>query len=167
MGTQSVVTEMADASLWPVIVGGLLTLAGTAAVTIAGAIRDNAQQRREEKQRRADKFEELIKSLYEFDHWLDLLRQRVLGNVGSIAETPSPFAKVQSITSIYFPQFVQQVRELDAASSIFVAWIYNPHTIELPPTGKPLIFGEVYQPYVKKREALLDALSEAVRDSIK
>jgi hypothetical protein len=67
---------MADTSLWPVVVGGLLALGGTVAGAIATTIRDAVQQRHETRKRRADKFEELVAAVYEFDHWLEGIRNR-------------------------------------------------------------------------------------------
>jgi hypothetical protein len=93
-----------DMSLWPVVVGGLLTglfaLGGIGVGLFATARRDAAQEARDARKKRADKFEELVAAVYEFDHWLDGARQ------GKDApERASPFAKVQSISSVYFPQF--------------------------------------------------------------
>ena len=66
--------------LVPVVVGGLLTLVGTVAAALGTAIRDVVQRPNKEKKRRADKFEELVAAVYEFDHWLDRLKDRfVLG----------------------------------------------------------------------------------------
>ena len=158
--------SMADTSLWPVIVGGLLGMSGTMVGVIGATIRDAAQQRHEKTKRRADKFEELVAAVYEFDYWLTLTRQRELQKIEGITETVSPFAKVQSISSVYFPQFSKSVRELDAVSSRYVAWIYNPQDTTLSGTGKLLEFVEIYKPYIDKREALLDALSESARDLI-
>jgi hypothetical protein len=62
---------MADTSLWPVVVGGLLGEEGTVVGVIGTTIRDVAQQHHEKAKRRADKFEELVAALYEFDHWLN------------------------------------------------------------------------------------------------
>ena len=58
----------------PVVVGGLLTLVETVAAALGTAIRDVVQRRNKEKKRRADKFEEMVASVYEFDHWLDRLK---------------------------------------------------------------------------------------------
>ena len=65
---------MADSSLAPVIVGGLLALGG---VALTGGVSVGVrflQSREEKRKRRAEKFEELVAALYEFDHWLDKLR---------------------------------------------------------------------------------------------
>ena len=51
----------------PVVVGGLLTLVGTVAAALGTAIRDVVQRRNKEKKRRADKFEELVAAVYEFE----------------------------------------------------------------------------------------------------
>ena len=87
---------MADTSLWPVVVGGVLAgifaLGGVIAGQIGTARRDAAQERREARKRRADKFEELVAAVYEFDHWVDSIRQRDAGGA-DIPERVSPFAK--------------------------------------------------------------------------
>jgi hypothetical protein len=154
---------MADASLWPIVLTGLFTLVGSLGGIGVGLVgtarRDAAQDRREARKRREEKFEELVAAVYEFDHWLTLSRQRVLKEVEGIPpETVSPFAKVQSIAAVYFPQFSEMVDELNIVSSRYVAWIYNPQEAALFGTAKPLQFEEVYRPYVQKFEALLDAL---------
>ena len=107
---------MADTSPWPVVVGGLLALGGTVAGAIATTIRDAAQQRHETRKRRADKFEELVAAVYEFDHWLSSMRERDAFGVGDTRNTVSPFANVQSISSVYFPQFSGLIGELERAS---------------------------------------------------
>jgi hypothetical protein len=154
---------MAEASLWPVVTGGLLTglftLGGIGVGLIASARRDAARERREARKRRADKFEELVAALYEFDHWLDRTRSRLLFDNKDIPETVSPFAKVQSISAVYFPQFSRLVLELDVVSSKYDAWLYQVQAKKASATQ----FNEIYEPYVKKREALLDALSEFAR----
>jgi hypothetical protein len=81
---------MADTSLWPVALGGLLALGGTVATAVVTVVRDLVQQSREARKRRADKFEELVAAVYEFDHWLTLTRQRELEKKEGIPETVSP-----------------------------------------------------------------------------
>jgi hypothetical protein len=84
---------MADTSLWPVVVGGLLALGGTVAGAIATTIRDATQQRYETRKRRADKFEELVAAVYEFDHWLDGIRNRDAYGNDKVPETASPLRR--------------------------------------------------------------------------
>jgi hypothetical protein len=146
---------MADTSLWPVVVGGLLTLGGIGAGLVASAYRDAAQERREAKKRREDKFEELVAAVYEFDHWLNGLRRWDYNKPPSNPEAPSPFAKVQSITSVYFPQFSEMVRELDLASGLCIVWIYN----SLPSSDADSA-NEFFDPYAGKRDTLLHALGK-------
>jgi hypothetical protein len=105
-----------DTSLWPVVVGGLIGVGGTLAGTIGTFIRDWAQQRREAKKRRAEKYEELVAAVFEFDHWVDRQRRRLV-KLEDIPETVDPFGKVQSISSVYFPKFSKSIDEMDAASS--------------------------------------------------
>jgi hypothetical protein len=156
---------MADTSLWPVVVGGLLALGGTVAGAIATTIRDAVQQRHEKAKRRADKFEELVAALYEFDHWMESRRQRDAFGV-DIPETVSPFAKVQAISSVYFPQFDQAIRELNSATLQYRKWIHATGARRLNNDTAQLSdgFSEAYLPYAAKRDALLDALTKFAHD---
>ena len=148
-----------DTSLWPVVVGGLLGVGGTMVGVIGTTIRDAAQQRHDARKRRADKFEELVAAVYEFDHWLTSMRGIVdaFGN-DKVPQTVSPFAKVQSISSVYFPQFVESIAVLDQATFQYKIWIYN------NPGQLGAGYVEASMLYVREREALLDALKAFARD---
>jgi hypothetical protein len=157
-----------DTSLWSVVVTAVLTgsftLGGIGVGMVGTARRDAAQDRREAKKRRADKFEELVAAVYDFEHWLEGIRARVLQKVQGVPDTVSPFAKVQSIAAVYFPQFNELVHQLDVVSSRYVAWVYNPQEAAGFGVSEPLEFVDVYQPFVEKREALLDALKNFARE---
>ena len=160
---------MADTSLWPVVVGGLLTgafaLGGIWVGLVATARRDAAQERHEAKRMRADKFEELVAAVYEFDHWVDSSRQRDAFGA-NIPETVSPFAKVQSISSVYFPQFDEAIRELDIATIQYRMWIHTAAVRRIDNNITKVSEGltEAYTPYVQKRDALLGALKKFAHD---
>jgi hypothetical protein len=156
---------MADTSLWPVVVGGLLTglftLGGIGAGLVGSTRRDAAQERRETRKRRADKFEELVAAVYEFDHWIEGIRRRdAMGEM--IPQTVSPIAKVQSIASVYFPQFSELIGELDRASGQYKIWIYNAGQKRISNNLTQFLdgFNEAHVPYAQKREALLAALKK-------
>ena len=59
----------------------------------------------------------------------DYHRRRRLNSYGllfaSAPQTMSPLAKVQSISSVYFPQFEGSVHELDLASADYLNWIWS------------------------------------------
>jgi hypothetical protein len=119
---------MADTSLWPVVLTGVFTLVGSLGgigVGLVGAARrDAAQDRRDAKKRRAEKFEELVAAVYEFDHWLTGIRDReAVGVHVDGPQTVSPFSKVEAISSVYFPQFIPLIDELDDASVQYLIWI--------------------------------------------
>jgi hypothetical protein len=158
---------MADTSLWPVIVGGLLGVGGTLVGVFGTTIRDAAQQRHEKAKRRADKFEELVAAVYEFDHWLDTLRHRDAFGQGDTPETVSPFAKVQSISAVYFPQFSKLVGELDQATTPYRLWIHDVEQKRV--LGEDIAqlvakFADAFQPYSQQRAALIDALKKFAHD---
>lgn len=151
---------MADSSLTPTIVGGLLVIGGGIIGLIGPAIRDTLQFHEERRRRRAEKFEELVKSIYEFDHWVDTERTRALG--GAAAEpSVSPFAKIQAIASLYFPQFDPLVRELDRGTANYRVWI---ETANFKRTSGQLAalpdgLAEAMKPYNDARDRLTEELS--------
>jgi hypothetical protein len=155
-----------DTSLWPVIVGGLLGVGGTMVGVIGTTIRDVAQQRQEKTKRLADKFEELVAAVYEFDHWLEGLRDREAFGRDGIPVTASPIAKVNSISAVYFPQFSKLILELEAAADRYRGWIYaakkerSANNVTYPTDG----FDDVLWPYVEKRGDLLDAIKKFAHD---
>jgi hypothetical protein len=161
---------MADTSLWPVVVGGLLTglfaLGGIGVGLVGTARRDAAQERRETRKRREEKFQELVAAVYEYDHWTDQTRWRAIFDE-DIPQTVSPFAKIQSISAVYFPQFGRLVDELNAYASQYVSWIYTTAAAKKGSKGYAEAsdgFNEAYMPYMNSREALLDALKKFARE---
>jgi hypothetical protein len=159
----------ADTSLWPIILTGLFTLGGSLGgigVGLVGAARrEAAQERRDAKKRRADKFEELVAAVYEFDHWLDGIRQRDAFGRENVPDTVSPFAKLQSISAVYFPQFSGSIGELDIASGQYRVWIYNTEQLRLAKATLLMAgFDGAFNPYAVKREALLEALKKFAHD---
>jgi hypothetical protein len=62
---------MAETSLLPVVVGGLLTMGGGAVTGGITLIVNAIQSSKDKEKRRAEKFEELVTAVYEFETWLD------------------------------------------------------------------------------------------------
>jgi hypothetical protein len=154
---------MADASspgvvatLVTVVIGGALTLAGT---WLGPWISERHKEKAEKTKKRADKFEELVAAIYEFDYWLDTERNRALGGDTS-PPTVSPFAKIQAIVSVYFPQFDALVMELDGKTAGYRVWIETTNFTRV--SGKlekmPDKLLDVLNPYSATRDKLLDEL---------
>jgi hypothetical protein len=159
---------MADTSLWPVVLGGLLTgifaLGGLAVGHIATARRDAAQEAREAKKRRADKFEEMVAAVYEFEHWQDRYQDRYIFGA-DVPETVSPFAKVQSIGSVYFPQFNNLIRELKGAAFLYRRWIVGAAQRRRNNDANWNDgLNNAYDPYLQKRDALQNFAQEHFQD---
>ena len=139
--------------LVPVLVGGLLTLGGTVAAALGTVIRDVVQRRSEERKRRANKFEELVAAVYDFDHWLDRLKDRFAFGA-DILETVSPFAKVQSISAVYFPQFSTLADDLDEAATDYRRWMIGAGEKRLNKDPAYMDgFKEAYDPYKRDGSA--------------
>lgn len=115
---------MADNSLAPVIVGGLLALSGvvvTGGITLAVHWLSSGA---EKKKRRAEKFEELVGAVVEHYHWITAKQYLVIAGQGSEPNL-SPMIKIEAITSTYFPEFSMSVRKLDSASNGYERWIFG------------------------------------------
>jgi hypothetical protein len=108
----------------------------------------------------------LVAAVYEFDHWLDSIRRRDVYGESNIPQTVSPFAKVQSISAVYFPQFSELIVELDRASTQYSIWIHTAAQRRIANDIAHLSdgFNEAITPYVQKREALLNALKKFAHD---
>jgi hypothetical protein len=149
----------AETSLIPVVVGGLLTIGG-GAVAVIGSILVEARKSAEEKRKhRADKFEDIVKAVYELDHWLDRERDLSLTGVGDPLEV-SPFAKLQAISAIHFPSIDPFIEALQTAVQQYTAWnaaarvkMVSGELKELPPDYTATI-----KPYTVARDNLLEAL---------
>lgn len=149
-------------TLVPVLIGGLLTLAGG---FIGPLILQKQKDHVEGRKRRADKFEELVAAVYDFDHWIDSCRKRE-AHGEDVPPTVSPFAKVQSISSVYFPGFDNAIKELNTATLQYRVWMSEAAAWRI--AGKHVQINDgfkgAYGPYCEKRDGLIDALKKFARE---
>ena len=73
----------------------------------------------------------------------------------------SPMAKVQAISSVYFPEFEEQIRQLDIIADQYEIWITEAGQKRL---AKDDTFAEgateAHQPYYEKFQSLLKELRQ-------
>jgi hypothetical protein len=157
----AMVTEVSPwATLVPVIVGGVI---GFASGFFGPWFLERRKETAEKKRKRAEKFEELVAAVYEHDHWIDTLRRiHVLQFEGEI--TVSPFAKIQAISDVYFPQFEKAVEDLATAALAYRMWMYEVAQHK-PETKEELYAGhkKIVEPYMQKQKALLAVLKTFAR----
>src|SRR5260221_554200 len=111
------------ATLLPVIVGGTIGLAGG---LIGPWFIETRKQEAEKRKNRAVKFEEMVAALFEYEHWLDIVRDaRLYSNVEKIVPTmpQSPSSKLHAISAIYFPEFQEKIQELERAGREYEKWM--------------------------------------------
>jgi hypothetical protein len=137
---------------------GLFTLGGAAIGALGANLVSLFQQRAERRKRREDKFLDLVAAVYEHDHWLDSLRRIYVVELESEIKV-SPFAKIQAISDVYFPQFEKAVDELGNAAREYRAWMYEVAQHK-PETNAELNAGHkiAVAPYTAKQNALLAEL---------
>ena len=144
-----------------VIVGGLLA-AGSGAAT--QWYLDTQKREAERRAKREVKYEELIAAIYDYDHWLDRLRnKRVFAEKTDVSA--SPFAPIYAIATVYFPEFVEMVDELGRFGGEYEIWMLARGQDRLSGKVDNLSEGamEAYNPYMKARINLLHELGEAAR----
>jgi hypothetical protein len=80
-------------TLITVVVGGLIGLAGG---WLGPWLLERRKEAAEKKRKRAEKFEELVAAVYDFDHWNENFRRSTVFGEQQIS-TVSPFHKLQAI----------------------------------------------------------------------
>src|SRR5882724_7673505 len=115
----------AEASIWatlvPVIVGGVI---GFASGFFAPWFLEARKQEAEKKKKRAEKFEELIAAIHEHAHWLDTARGVRIFDSGKELGV-NPITKALAIVAIYFPNFYDEMKEIDLAAGNFETWLFE------------------------------------------
>jgi hypothetical protein len=149
--------DVSNVSLLPVVVGGLLAMGGGVIGFIGSVILGVMQSQREKQKRRADKFEEFVSALYEYEQWMDTQKNvRCYGE--NLPLGISPLAKAEAIAAIYFPSCSEKIKELERASLAYSAWMARSAMKRLDGRISELNtgFDEVYQPFYRNLAAVLD-----------
>jgi hypothetical protein len=143
--------------LLPVIVGGGIAIIGG---LIGPPFLHRLQQKAEKKRRRAEKFEELIATLYEHDHWLMTMRDVGLFG-GEDKNVMPPIAKARAISSVCFPEFEEQITQFNRAADEYELWMMKAPQKRLQGDKKYADGAEeAYRPYFQKFLSLLKELRE-------
>jgi hypothetical protein len=147
------------ATLVPVVIGGVIALSGT---WLGPWISERHKEKQERKKINASKFEELVAAVYEFDGWLDKERDANFANEAS-KQGMSPFAKLEAIAAVYFPQFDGLIRQLDQEAGKYTIWMNQTRVKIITGTlaADPLDgYKEMIEPYAEARNKLLQALRD-------
>ena len=134
-----------------VVVGSLAALGGQ---WLIEAQRESNERRKH----RAAKLEEFVATIYDHKHWLEAVRKaRLFG--GSEPEIVSPFARLEAVAIVYFPEIMPQLYAFEVAANKYQLWMINKERDSLI-TGEVSIdgFNAVFEPY---QAALQNVLSQA------
>jgi hypothetical protein len=154
--------QMADGSLAPVIVGGLLAMGGGAVTGGITLIVNAIQSSKDKEKRRAEKFEELVTAVYEFEAWLND-RENMMAWGEKVEIGVSPLAKLESISAVYFPTFMKKIEALALVSKNYQAWMAEAGFKRTSgKTAQEVNEGliDVYNPYLVRRDELLEELKK-------
>ena len=130
------------------IVGGLIAMVGNWAL-------ETRKQEAEKRKKREEKLVDLVAALYEHKHWLGLVQQyRVLGDTDNAGM--SPFARAEAIATVYFPEFLVVLADLETVSRSYELWMIAAAQKRMA-TGTVDTSGldAVYKPYLQKLSVIL------------
>lgn len=101
-----------EVSLWSVVVGGAIALGGVVISNGINIYMKRVESLEAKKKARAAKFEELVGTVYEFDHWIRTKRDvTVFGEEKTLGA--SPLAKIDAIVAVHFPNLGEAVLEME------------------------------------------------------
>jgi hypothetical protein len=150
-------TQNLVSTLLPVVIGGLIGLAGG---WLGPWLLEGRKEASEKKSRRIEKFEEFVATIYEHEHWLEKIRGHRIYRKAA-PEGMSPFARIEALCLTHFPEFEVKVKALETAARDYEIWMTEEGQKNLPKDESIKDrFGEVFDPYWKKNRDLLDALRE-------
>jgi uncharacterized DUF497 family protein len=158
----------ANSSIWtvllPVIVGGLIGLVGGFVGPFLLQWRKDAT---EKKRKRAEKFEELVAVLFECEHWVDDLRQALVYKEERVI-TVSPFAKLQAISLVYFPQFAGRISEFEVRTAEYKSWMGEAAVRRASGDIANINVGflEAYRPFNETIKQLLNEFKQFAREEL-
>jgi hypothetical protein len=143
----------------PLVIGTVIGFAGSAWTQWYQHELKAADDRRS---RLADKLEQMIAAIYEHEHWLDEMgNARVFGTGTTDPFGPrlSPLTKVQTLCTIYFPQFEDAVANLDVAARAYEQWMIAAAMKRFKnEPNHNAGFEQAYQPYLNSRVAAIKAI---------
>jgi hypothetical protein len=86
-----------------------------------------AKDAAEKKQKRREKFEELVAAVVEHRHWIGVMRFFIISgqDYSRGIGQPSPITKVHAIVSTYFPEFELLLLQFEVVSGAYEGWILN------------------------------------------
>lgn len=146
-------------SLLPVLLGGGIGLIG-AAIGVGGSLMANfLTSAAERKRRRGEKFEELVREVYRFDHWLtDVRDKHAYGS--ALLPGVTPLANIEAITTVHFPSLRSAVQAMATQAGIYQVWIMEAGGRRVANKLSEINDGqtEAYRPYRAAWKTLIDAL---------
>lgn len=150
------------AVLLPVIVGGgIATLGGAVGPLLSHLL----TARSSIKAKREKEFERVVEAMLEHDHWLDLKKNAVV--YGEAREIPyPPIRRAVAAVSLYFPELLSSMRELDKTSSAYQQWMHGAAQRRLRGEISTLNDGmsDAYAPYLQARIAFEIAVAKYAAD---
>jgi hypothetical protein len=106
-------------TLWPVIVGGLIGIAGG---LVGPPVLQWLQAKERDWRLRGEKFEALIIAILETQVWLAEVQNAQFLGRGDLVRV-CPITKAYAIATIYFPYLLPKVEELNNVTQDHVQWI--------------------------------------------
>jgi hypothetical protein len=141
-------------TLLSVIVGGVIG-------SLSPWFIERKKEKNEKKKKRAEKFEELVAAVYEFDYWADR-SARIYVFLGGGDVGLSPASKVEAIAAVHFPQFQKKIAEVRSVGFSYQQAAYEGAKSLAGKTDYEFtdFLRKASNPYVRKRDELLHELKK-------
>jgi hypothetical protein len=143
--------------LWPVIVGGLLTMGGGLIAGLLTIFTKWIDLDAERRRRHVDKVEQLVSAVYEHDQWIDEARSRAFR--GETVDPISPLAKIEAISAAYFPAVRSHVVRFKNETNKYIVWIAEARMKTLRKESDTINDG--LRSYLDARGDLIDQIIDA------
>lgn len=145
---------------------GPASLAALVAI-VAPLVLDARKQAADLKRKRIEKLEELIKYLYEYDHWLNNNQTKYLFKKDMELDV-TPMAKIKSIVYMYFPEFIGDLIRFEVLGSSYELWCAKAGRARNAGNKDYTEgFTEMYEPYSKNLRDFIDRLAEYSKQNLR
>lgn len=152
-------------TLLPVVVGGSIGLVGS---VVGSPLTHWLSQRKERRNKRAEKFEELVRFLHQHHHWLYQLRNAKCFGVETGDEL-RPFPSAQAIADVYFPDYSAKLMQLDTKSMEYELCLTKAASKRVNEPGSDFLEGtadsysEYLKPFMLLNQELRTSASRLIR----
>ncbi|MBK6958699.1 MAG: hypothetical protein IPH22_10450 [Nitrosomonas sp.] len=149
------------ANVLPVIIGGVLAIAGGLASQIAI---HRLSDSRDRKKVRRERLESLVKALYAHEQWVTGKQNKLIFK-NEDHDEPAPLNEIRMLQALHFPELSKEVLDVQEAFSPMLEFIHNQRIARMKDekafiaNWNPSPFNEAYKNHLRAAKALTERCS--------